>query len=297
LLVPGSPDRAIRARPIVAAGNFSVDGVPPKQSGAGIQAVQEYKRCRNTSGAGIQAVQEYKRCRNEETRMRVLMVAPPGAGKGTQGALIAAHFGIPHIATGELLRDHVARRTELGQAVQRHLDRGELVPDEIVLNMVRKEFVAAAAAGGGYVVDGVPRNMEQARALYQIGLELRLTANVALHLQADDHELVRRLLARAALEHRSDDTEDVIRHRLALYHEVTHPIVDWYAQRGILVSVDAMRPAAQVGREILAALEVMRPMVDLVPEHARRPVDLTGLGAAFGGTDISTPGADPAATG
>jgi adenylate kinase len=214
--------------------------------------------------------------------VRVLMIAPPGAGKGTQGALIAAHFEIPHIATGELLRDHVARRTRLGEAVQRHLDRGELVPDEIVLDMVREALIAAREAGGGYVLDGVPRNMKQARASYQIGRELGMTANVALHLSADDHELVRRLLARAALERRSDDTEAVIRRRLDLYYEITHPIVAWYRERGILVSVDAMRPAEQVGREILTALEVMRPLVDHVPEEARRAVDLTSLGVAFG---------------
>jgi adenylate kinase len=215
--------------------------------------------------------------------MRVLMIAPPGAGKGTQGTLIAAHFDVPHIATGELLREHVARQTELGRAVQQHLERGDLVPDEIVLDMVREAMVAAKAAGGGYVLDGVPRTMEQARATYRIGRELQMTANVALHLQAEDAELVRRLLARAKLEGRTDDTEDVIRHRLALYHEVTHPIVAWYRERGILVSVDAMRPAEQVGREILTALEVMRPLVDHVPEEARRPVDLTTLGEAFGG--------------
>jgi adenylate kinase len=214
--------------------------------------------------------------------MRVLMVAPPGAGKGTQGALIAAHFDIPHIATGELLRGHVARQTELGRSVQTHLDRGELVPDEIVLEMVREALVDVKAGGGGYVLDGIPRNMKQARALYQIARGFDLTANVALHLKADDDELIRRLLARAALEHRTDDTEEVIRRRLALYHEVTHPIVDWYAARGILVAVDAMRPAERVGRQILTALEAMRPLVDLVPEHARRSVDLSGLGAAFG---------------
>jgi adenylate kinase len=214
--------------------------------------------------------------------MRVLMIAPPGAGKGTHGAVIAAHFDIPHIATGDLLRDHVARQTELGRAVKRRLDRGELVPDEIVLDMVREAFIAAKAAGRGYVLDGIPRNMHQARATYQIARELGMTANVALHLKADDDELIRRLLARAALEHRADDTEEVIRRRLALYHEVTHPIVSWYGERGILVSVDAVRPAEQVGREILAALEVMRPLVDLVPEESRRPVDLTSLGAAFG---------------
>jgi adenylate kinase len=214
--------------------------------------------------------------------MRVLLVAPPGAGKGTQGTLIAAHFEIPHIATGDLLREHVARQTELGRAVKDHLDRGELVPDDIVLRMVREAVVEAKENGTGYVLDGVPRNMPQARALYEIGLELGTTANVALHLEADDEELVRRLLARAELQHRSDDTEETIRRRLALYHEVTAPIVAWYGQRGILVSVDAMRPAEQVGREILTALEVLRPLVDLVPEESRRSIDLTGLAAAFG---------------
>jgi adenylate kinase len=214
--------------------------------------------------------------------MRVLLVAPPGAGKGTQGVLIAAHFGIPSITVGEMLRDHVARQTDLGQAVQRYLDRGELVPDEIVMDLVHDEYRAVKAAGGEYVLDGVPRTMGQARALYMIGLELRMNANIALHLQADDKELMRRLMARALIEHRADDTKDVIRQRLELYHQVTHPIVNWYAKRGILVSVDAMRPAAQVGREILAELEAMRTLVDYVPEHLRRPIDLTGLDAAFG---------------
>src|SRR2546429_7408516 len=215
-------------------------------------------------------------------RMRVLMIAPPGAGKGTPGALIAAHSGIPHIATGELLRDHVARRTDLGLAVQEYLDRGELVPDQVVLDIAREALVAAKAAGGGYVLDGIPRNLEQARAAYLIARELDMTANVALHLKADDGELRRRLLARAALEHRSDDTDEVIRRRLALYHQVTHPIGSWYGERGILVSVDAMRPVKDVGREILAALEVMRALVDHVPAGARRPIDLTSLGVAFG---------------
>ena len=217
--------------------------------------------------------------------MRVLMIAPPGAGKGTQGALIAAHFDILHIATGELLRDHVARQSALGMAVQKYLDRGELVPDQVVLDMVREALVAARAAGGGFVLDGIPRNMQQARALYLIGRELGMIADVALHLQAGDEELLRRLLARAALEHRSDDTPDVIAQRLSLYHEVTSPIVSWYRDRGILVSVDAMRSAHQVGREILAALEAMRPFLDQVPGQARLSVDLTSLGDAFGATD------------
>jgi adenylate kinase len=214
--------------------------------------------------------------------VRVLLIAPPGAGKGTQGVLIAAHFDIPHIATGDLLRDHVARQTDIGREIKRHLDSGGLVPDEVVLDMVRDAFIAAKAAGGGYVLDGVPRTMAQARAIYDIARELDMNANVALHLKADDREVKRRLLARAALEHRSDDTADVIDRRLALYHHVTAPIIAWYAERGILVTVDAMRPAEQVGREVLATLEVMRQLVDVVPESARRPIDLTGLDAAFG---------------
>ena len=214
--------------------------------------------------------------------MRVLMVAPPGAGKGTQGAVIASHFDVVHIATGDLLRDHVARRTELGLAVRQHLDDGELVPDEIVLDMVHGAMVAAKERDGGYVLDGMPRNIAQARSLYRTAQTLGMTANVALHLKADDDELMRRLLARAALEHRADDTEPVIRRRLALYQEATHPIVDWYAERGILVSVDAMQPVERVARQILTALETMRPLLEHVPDHARRSIDLTGLGAAFG---------------
>jgi adenylate kinase len=217
--------------------------------------------------------------------MRVLMIAPPGAGKGTQGGLIAAHFDIPHIATGELLRDQVARRTALGLSVQEYLDRGELVPDQVVLAMVREALVAAKAAGGGFVLDGIPRNLQQARAVYLIARELEMTADVALHLQADDEELMRRLHARAALEHRSDDIAAIIAQRLALYHEVTFPIVAWYRDRGILVSVDAMRSAHQVGREILAALETMRPFLGQVASADRRSVDITSLGDALGATD------------
>ncbi len=215
--------------------------------------------------------------------MNVLMIAPPGAGKGTQGVVIAAHFDIPHIATGDLLRDHVARGTELGQQVRDYLDRGELVPDEVVLSMVREALEATERRG--YVIDGIPRTMDQARALYDMGVEMDATADVALHLEVDDEELVRRLLARSSKEGRSDDTEDVIRRRLALYYDVTHPILEWYGERGILISIDAMRPADQVGRQILTALEVVRQMVDGDPDHPRRPIDLTGLGRAFGRTD------------
>jgi adenylate kinase len=114
-----------------------------------------------------------------------------------------------------------------------------------------------------------------------------MTADVALHLQADDAELTRRLLARAAVEHRSDDTAEVIAQRLALYYEVTAPIIAWYRSRGILVSVDAMRSAPEVGREILAELEAMRPSLDHASARDRLSADLASLGEAFGATSSS----------
>jgi adenylate kinase len=210
------------------------------------------------------------------------MIAPPGAGKGTQGNIVAEHFGVAHIASGDLLRDHVARGSDLGQQVKDCLDRGEFVPDEVVLGMVREAFVAAKATTGGYVLDGIPRTMEQARETYRIAVDLGMTAHVALHLKVEDDVLIDRLLARAAEEGRSDDTEDVIRRRLALYKEVTQPIEAWYAERGILLTVDADRPVEAVSREILTALDAMRPAVDDTARQVPHTVDLTGLDAAFG---------------
>ncbi|WP_426504372.1 adenylate kinase [Dactylosporangium sp. McL0621] len=204
--------------------------------------------------------------------MRLLLIAPPGAGKGTQGSRIAAHFGIPHIAIGDLFRSHVARGTDLGRAVKRYLDCGSLVPDEIVLEMVREEFIAAKAAGVGYVLDGYPRTSAQAETLSRMAAELGMAPDVALHLRADDDEVVRRLLARAVTEHRQDDTEPVIRRRLALYHQVTSPVLDRYAQHGILLCVDGMRTPDEVTTTVLDALEVVEatPSIDRV---LAEPVD------------------------
>jgi len=214
--------------------------------------------------------------------VRVLMLAAPGAGKGTQGGLIAEHFGVPHVATGDLLRAHVAGETDLGRQVKGFLDKGELVPDGIVLDMVRGALQAAKNDSGGYVLDGLPRTMEQARAVYRITVDLDMTADVALYLQVGEDELVRRLLARAEQEGRADDTEEVIGRRLGLYREVTEPILGWYERRGILVSVGAERPVEDVTREVLVALKMLEAVVGQVPDSDRRSIDLTGLDAAFG---------------
>lgn len=189
--------------------------------------------------------------------MRVLLIAPPGAGKGTQGAIIASHFGIPHIGTGDVLRDHVARGTPLGESVRDHLDRGELVPDEVALEIVRTAFVQARVKGmTGYVLDGMPRTMYQAQAAYRMGKELDMTADVVIHLEVSDAEVTRRLRTRARIEGRSDDTPELVAKRLAIYHTVTHPIIAWYAERGIVVPVDSSKPIPQVATDILVALRI-----------------------------------------
>jgi adenylate kinase len=186
----------------------------------------------------IQQAPHSVRVTGEGTDMRLLLIAPPGAGKGTQAARIAAHFGVPHIATGDLLRDHVRRGTPLGKAVRASMDAGALVPDPIVRDMVGDALADAKAAGVGYVLDGYPRTRAQARAAHRVAAELGMSAHTVLHLRVDDEEAVRRMLARAAAERRADDTERVIRRRLKHYHEVTQPVVDGYAARGNLVSVD-----------------------------------------------------------
>ena len=208
--------------------------------------------------------------------MRVLLLSPPGAGKGTQGERISEYFGISHIAAGELLREHVEKGTELGQQVSEAMERGDLVGDEVVLEMLR-EPVTEALRGGGYVLDGFPRTVAQAELAQSAAVGRGAAAQVALYLRVEEEELVRRLLARAETEGRSDDTEPVIRRRLKVYEEATAPVVEWYRMRGLLVSVDGAREPDEVTREVLTALEVLRPIVDHVPEAAVLPVDLGRL--------------------
>jgi adenylate kinase len=211
----------------------------------------------------------------------LLIVGPPGAGKGTQAARIAEALGVPAVSTGDIFRQNIKEQTELGQRVSAILDAGEYVPDSLTNELI-DDRLAQDDAAQGYLLDGYPRTAGQVEFLDGVNLRRGEQLDAVIRLVADTDEVVRRLLARAQEQGRSDDSEEVIRRRLALYHEVTHPIVDWYGSRGILVSVDAMRPVERVARQILTALEAMSSLVDLVPENARRSVDLTGLGAAFG---------------
>jgi adenylate kinase len=181
------------------------------------------------------------------------MLSPPGAGKGTQGERIAARYGIPHISSGEIFRDETARQTPLGQQLRGYLDRGDLVPDDLVLSMVKDRVVAAAKESGGYVLDGFPRNLAQAEAAAEIGRETHTSAQAVVYLDAPRDVLIGRLAGRG--ENRADDSESVARHRLEVYAEHTQPLVDYYAGRGILVKIDAAVPVDEVSQQIFAALD------------------------------------------
>jgi adenylate kinase len=180
----------------------------------------------------------------------VAFLGPPGAGKGTQAIRIAAHFDLARIATGDLLRQEVASGSELGRAAKAYIDRGDLVPDEVVIAMVL-ERLAEPDCQGGFVLDGFPRTVAQAEALDHRLAELRTPLHAALNFEITEEELLRRLVGRAAELHRSDDSEQTIRHRLEVFAIKTRPLIDYYAHRRLLVNVDAIGPVEVVTKRIL----------------------------------------------
>ncbi len=181
------------------------------------------------------------------------MLSPPGAGKGTQGERIAARYGVPHISSGEMFREQTARQTPLGQQLRGYLDRGDLVPDDVVLSLVKDRVIAAAKDSGGYVLDGFPRNLAQAEAAAGLARESDASAQAVVYLDAPQDVLIERLTGRG--EGRADDSAAVARHRLEVYAEHTQPLADYYAARGILVKIDAAPPVDEVSRQIFAALD------------------------------------------
>jgi adenylate kinase len=185
--------------------------------------------------------------------VRLLLLAPPGAGKGTQGERLAAWLGVRHIAAGDLLRAEARSGTSRGRQITEYQARGDLVPDEIVIDMLIP-VVVEAAAHGGYILDGFPRTLPQATTAAELGARLGVTLHAAVYLYAPDAVLTRRLLARASQDGRADDNSDVIRHRLEVFAETTGPLVAYYRKRGILVAVDADQPPESVTAEIEARL-------------------------------------------
>ncbi|NQX04419.1 adenylate kinase [Rathayibacter sp. VKM Ac-2856] len=185
---------------------------------------------------------------------RLLLIGPPGAGKGTQAARLSEVLKVPAISTGDIFRANVANETELGLQAKSYLDAGRYVPDELT-NAIVHDRLQEADVSTGFLLDGYPRTTEQVDELDRIVAADGNRLDAVVQLTADPDEVVQRLLKRSAEQGRSDDTEEVIRHRLALYEEQTAPLIDIYAARGLVIVVDGLGPVDEVTDRIVVALE------------------------------------------
>jgi adenylate kinase len=184
---------------------------------------------------------------------RLLIIGPPGAGKGTQSAKLAEAFNIPAISTGDIFRENVKNETELGQQAKAFMDRGEYVPDSLTNDLVR-DRLAWADAAAGFLLDGYPRTADQVEELDRILSDQGESLDAVVLLIADTDEVVRRLLNRAIEQGRTDDTEDVIRHRLDIYADQTAPLIEVFTNRQLVVEVDGLGAVQEVTARILEAL-------------------------------------------
>ena len=169
--------------------------------------------------------------------LRALLLAPPGAGKGTQGERLSEIYGVPHLATGDALRAHVCDETKLGLEAKDYMDRGELVPDRLVLEMVLL-LLSEPVPLAGFILDGFPRTLAQAKAAFKWGEANGRTFHAVISIEVPHDELVRRLIDRGHVEGRVDDHDETIRKRMEVYEQSTAPLLDFYRGRGILVEVD-----------------------------------------------------------
>jgi adenylate kinase len=199
--------------------------------------------------------------------MRLLLIGAPGAGKGTQAERLAERFGIEHISSGDLLRRHVREQTSTGQTIKAYVDAGDLVPDAVVMDMLRKPVVTAAESGG-YVLDGFPRTVDQAKAAFEVASDLGVEVQAAVHLDVPDEELIRRLLARSR---GADDSEEVSAHRLRVYREKTVPLLEYYAGREWMFTVDGSRTPDQVHEDVVSRLRKLAAFDIADARDADRP--------------------------
>ncbi|MCW2849241.1 MAG: adenylate kinase [Marmoricola sp.] len=186
--------------------------------------------------------------------MRIILMGPPGAGKGTQATGVAEHFGVPAISTGDIFRANVSNGTELGRKAKEFMDAGEYVPDEVTNLMVRNR-IDEPDAEPGFLLDGYPRTLAQVEELDGMIKHTGHSLDAVVVLTVDSEELVQRLLQRAETDGRSDDTEDVIRRRQELYIEQTEPLIEVYREHGILIEVDGMGEVDEVSERIFKALQ------------------------------------------
>lgn len=185
--------------------------------------------------------------------MRLVLVGPPGAGKGTQAEFLCAHYQIPHIATGDIFRANLTAGTALGIEAKGYMDRGDLVPDSVTNSMVESRL-NQSDIGNGFLLDGFPRNAAQATVLNEILKRINAPLDRVLELQLDEEEIVTRLSSR----NRGDDSADVVRHRLKVYREQTSPIIDFYKNENLLITIDALGSIADVTERAIAALSAKK---------------------------------------
>jgi len=184
---------------------------------------------------------------------RFLLIGPPGAGKGTQAALLAQAYGIPAVSTGDIFRANVKNETELGVLAKSFMDKGEYVPDSLTNDLVR-DRLAQADVSRGFLLDGYPRTKDQVLELDVILSSHNTGLDAVILLASDPEELIRRLLNRAQEQGRADDTEEVIRHRQNVYLEQTQPLIEIYSSRGLVVEIDGIGQVGEVTDRILNAL-------------------------------------------
>ena len=189
--------------------------------------------------------------------MRVVFLGPPGSGKGTQAKFLAERLGVPAISTGEILRTAVREKTPLGQKAQAIMERGDLVSDDLIVDLIR-ERMAQADARRGFILDGFPRTIAQAEALERLLAERGDSVSAAVNFRVPDEELTRRMLGRAAEEGRADDRPETIRERLRIYREKTEPLVAFYRKRDLVADVDGVGTVDEIGSRLDAALMSLR---------------------------------------
>jgi adenylate kinase len=187
--------------------------------------------------------------------MRVVILGPPGSGKGTQAAMLVEHLGVPHISTGALLRDAAKQGTKLGIKAKAIIDKGDLVPDEIMLGIV-EERLGQDDVASGFILDGYPRNVTQAKSLDEMLERLGQPVEEAIHIDVDEDVIIERIANRAKLEGRSDDTEETVRNRLRVYAEQTAPVADYYEQAGLLTRVWGDGEIDEILQRILSVLDI-----------------------------------------
>ena len=184
----------------------------------------------------------------------IILVGPPGAGKGTQAKLLEEALGLPQVSTGELFRFNLKNETELGKLARTYMDRGELVPDEVTVAMVEDRLSMGDCADGA-ILDGFPRTLAQAQALDELLAKLGGKINVVPSIVVDQDILVERLLNRALLEGRADDNEETIRTRMRVYDDQTKPLLDYYGQKGLVAPVNGQQTIEDVQKDLVKVME------------------------------------------